>query len=118
MVVKIPLEEKWIKTHIKQHQKLTNDTIFKESKPIHHKPWTRQEEKSLIIGVIKYGKNWKKIHTTFNFSPFRTVVALHTKHNLLKRNGKFSRYLRVFLKNAGYKSHDQSKPEKSDSDKV
>ena len=83
--------------------KLTTE-IFKKPKPIRNLSWTTQEKKLLIIGVSKFGKSWKQIHTALNFSPSRSVSALAGKYRILERNGDVLKYSREFRKNAGHKS--------------
>ena len=97
--------------------KLTTE-VFKKPKPIHNLPWTTQEEKLLVIGVSKFGKSWKKIHTSLNFSPSRSFPALAAKYRILERNGDDLKYSREFRKNAGHKSPEQTDSNEADSDKI
>ena len=104
-------DDKWSQTPRKGNQHINQrrlTDVFRKPDPVRSKPWTKQEEKLLVIGVSKFGKKWKKIHADLNFSPSRNAKGLARKYQSLSLNGKYSKYLSEFHKKSGYKSHDPS----------
>ena len=55
--------------------------------------WTNQEMENLVIGVERYGSDWERIHSSFNFSLSLSYHSLYKKYCKMKKCGDYNKTL-------------------------